>query len=241
MHNHHDTEEEINQKIYEKAENFAYWQYDVISKYVSGKVIEIGSGNGRITRLLYGNEKVESITGVDTNRKYLKNVKTIFKAWTSKPLTFAYLDISNRDIPPFYRESFDTAISINALEHIKNDVGIIKNCWKLLKKEGRIILLVPALKMLYGESDRAQNHYRRFSRGELKMKLLRGGFAVEEIFPMNFFGAFAWLYHSRILKLRIHRARDIYLFDRFVPLFRFFEMVFPIPFGLSYIAIGKKN
>ena len=236
----HDTEEEINQKLFEQAKNFARWQYLAISKYVSGKVLEIGCGNGRITRQLYANQQVTGITGIDTNKEYLKNVKMIFRDWNAKPLTFAYLDIST-NVPREFREMFDSVLSINALEHIENDVGILQSCRLLLKPGGRIVLLVPALKILYGEPDRAQHHFRRFSRRELKVKLSLSGFTVEKLFPMNFFGTFAWFYHSRILKLRVHRAKDMFLFDRFVPLFRFMETVAPIPFGLSYIAIGKKE
>lgn len=229
--------EEENQEIFEEAENFALWQYRSISKYVYGRVIEIGSGNGRITKLISENRNVESVTGVDTNRRYIKNANKLLRG---KNIRFEYLDLSKEEIPKKYRNSFDVMVSINVLEHIKNDEEVLRKCRNLLKENGRAVILVPGIKFLYGNLDRGQNHFRRFSRGELRGKMSRAGFRVEKVFAMNFFGTFSWLYQSRILGLKIIRQNDVHIFDSFVPLFRFLECV-PIPFGLSYIAVGRKE
>jgi len=234
------TEEELNQQIFEQAEQFSLWQYNLISPFLEGKVIEIGPGNGRITKQIYENDKVTSITGIDTNRRYLKQLSRVFREFGKKPMVFSYLDLQ-LPLPSTFKEAFDSALAIDVLEHVKDDVEIIKNCHSLLKKNGRIILLVPAFRFLFGEPDRAQNHYRRYSRGEIMQKMRVSGFTIEKIFPMNFIGVLAWFYHSRILQLRIHRARDMNLFDKCVPLFQRIERIVPIPFGLSYIVIGKKE
>lgn len=235
-----DTEEERNQKMYEQAGRFAAWQYRKMAKHIRGRVLEVGCGNGRITRQVYTNPQVTGVVGIDTNRKYLETVRSRFSDWREKPLAFSYLDLSKRKIPKQFLGQFDTVISINALEHIKDDTAIIRQCYRLLKPGGRVILLVPALKFLFGEIDRAENAYRRFSRREIRTKAMHAGFQIEKLFTMNFFGIFAWFYHSRVLNLRIHRERDMGLFDRLVPFFRFFEAVIPVPVGLSYIIVGRK-
>src|SRR5205823_9916344 len=69
-------------------------------------------------------------------------------------------------------ESFDTAICLNVLEHIaahESALGVIRD---LLIPGGRLLLLVPAHRFLYGSIDREVGHERRYERDSLD-RLLR--------------------------------------------------------------------
>jgi len=213
-------EERLNQKLYEEAERFAKWQYETFSKYISGNVIEIGSGDGRIAELLKMDEKVKSVTMSDINGPGIK------------------MDISKK-IPNQLRESFDTLVSVNVMEHIEDDVKAIENCRKLLKPGGRIVLLVPGIKAIFGNLDLAQNHYRRFSKYEIKHKMEMSGFVVEKMFSMNFFGIFAWYLQAKLFNMRVIKGANIY--DKFVPIMRLVENTVKMPYGLSHIAIGRND
>jgi 2-polyprenyl-3-methyl-5-hydroxy-6-metoxy-1,4-benzoquinol methylase len=50
------------------------------------------------------------------------------------------------------------------VEHIKDDRLAIANCKKLLKKNGHLIILVPAYRYLYNEFDKELEYYRRYNK-----------------------------------------------------------------------------
>ncbi len=53
------------------------------------------------------------------------------------------------------------------MEHIENDHLAIHNCRKLLKKGGKLIILVPAFQSLYNGFDKELYHYRRYTKHTL--------------------------------------------------------------------------
>ena len=105
--------------------------------------------------------------------------------------------------------------------------------------EGKLALLVPAHRFLYGEFDRALGHFRRYGRRELAAKLGKAGFVVRE---MNFFSlaaALPWLINGRLLKRDYIPAGQANLANLLVPLLKLERLIGP-PCGLSLIAIAQK-
>ena len=54
---------------------------------------------------------------------------------------------------------FDSAVMINVLEHIEDDVAALRTLRRLLRPGGRIVLYVPALNGLYGAYDRKVGYF----------------------------------------------------------------------------------
>ncbi len=73
----------------------------------------------------------------------------------------------------------------DVLEHVEDDERVIRECLRVLKPGGVLLITVPALRWLYGEHDRALGHFRRYSRTELRRLLERCGFHVERITYFN--------------------------------------------------------
>jgi hypothetical protein len=109
----------------------------------------------------------------------------------------------------------------------------------MLEPGGRLVLLVPALRSLFGSLDRALDHFRRYDRGELLAKLDRAGFSVERQFFFNLLGVPGWYLNSRVLKRTSFPPVQLTLYDRLVPLFRL-ESRFRLPIGMSLIAVARK-
>lgn len=65
------------------------------------------------------------------------------------------------------QEKYDIIYSSNVLEHIENDFETIKNLKKMLKKNGFLIIFVPAFNFLYSEFDVKIGHYRRYDKQRL--------------------------------------------------------------------------
>ena len=62
---------------------------------------------------------------------------------------------------------FDTIMYLDVLEHIKNDKKEIDIALKSLKKNGNLIINVPAFQFLYSDFDKNVGHYRRYNKKKL--------------------------------------------------------------------------
>lgn len=69
---------------------------------------------------------------------------------------------------PFEGERFDLICLFDVLEHIDKDVETLISLKKLLKKNGKIIITVPAYQWLFGPHDTFLHHKRRYSVKQLK-------------------------------------------------------------------------
>ena len=126
------------------------------------------------------------------------------------------------------------------LEHIKDDAAALRCFRDILVPGGRLVLLVPACPSLYSKIDAGLDHYRRYSRAELGSKLEVAGFRVEHAGFLNLPGALGWFMNGRILRRNMLPKYQLKLFDLFVPLLKI-ERRLKIPFGLSLLAVGRKD
>ena len=135
---------------------------------------------------------------------------------------------------------FDTVICVNVLEHMKNDKKALENMHSVLEKKGKLILMAPAFQALYGTIDKANKHYRRYNKKQLKSLLKQCNFKIKSMAYMNLFGLLGWWYHNKFLKISVHNTKDLLLFDKLAPFLSFIEKIIPPPVGLSLIVIAEK-
>jgi len=112
--------------------------YEKASGYVSGRLLDIGCGEGR--GLKYLRKNVTSYTGIDKIEEVLAALKDKYPQET-----FLHMNI-----PPFKgleSESFDSAVSFQVIEHIENDKLYVKEIARVLKPGGTAILSTPNIKM----------------------------------------------------------------------------------------------
>lgn len=82
------------------------------------------------------------------------------------------------DIGDFDRTA-DLIYSYNVLEHIKDDVLILKILKEKLNPGGVLLLYLPAFQCLYSSMDKKVGHYRRYTRPRLMSLLQQSGFVIE--------------------------------------------------------------
>ncbi|PLW80703.1 hypothetical protein C0585_01285 [Candidatus Woesearchaeota archaeon] len=217
---------EENLKNISEQTNYVNWIYEIIKPSLKGDILEVGSGVGALTSFI---EKEKKVFPIDI-RKYdhYHSIK--------KPIIF---DI--QDDPSILKRKFDTILCVNVLEHIENDINSLNNMRKLLKKEGNLILFVPAIKKVYGRIDKANLHYRRYNKEDIKKKLKISNFDIEEIKYHNFVGLMGWIYQNNIIKKDLHNVNDLKRFNLLCPLFQKIEKIFPPLLGLSLLVIAKKS
>ena len=101
------------------------------------------------------------------------------------------------------------------------------------------MLLVPALKSLYGSLDEHLRHFRRYEKPELLEKLQKAGFAVEDCRFLNRLGAIGWWINGRLLKRRVLPRGQLAAFKLLMPFLKREEKN-PPPAGMSLLAIARK-
>ena len=203
--------------------------FEKIKPYLGDKILEVGSGIGNITKYLI---KKDYILATDIDEKYLTYLRNILRMCPS--VEVKCLDISSDKIEKELKEKFDTVICLNVLEHIEDDFKVLHNIKSYLCKGGNLILLVPAMPLLYGTLDIILEHKRRYSKEEIKDKLIKAGFEIYNIEYFNIFGSIGWFINSKILKRKKHSSIQLLFFNLLVPLIRL-ERYLKIPFGISLL------
>ena len=211
------------------------WIYRKIEPFLGKKILELGSGMGAISKYLVS--KNRRVTLTDINKKYATYLERRFIG--NPHVEVKNIDILNIDTV-FSEEEFDTIVGINILEHIKHDTETIKRLKRVLIKEGKLVLLVPAHKSLFGKLDGKLNHFRRYSRYELESKLKNESFFIEKIEFMNFLGAVGWFVNFKLLGRKRMSKLIVQIFDVFIPFIAFIERFVKSPFGLYILCIARK-
>lgn len=87
------------------------------------------------------------------------------------PLTGASLSVLSDS-------SVDYLYSLNVLEHIGEDQAALRECARVLRDDGSLLIYVPAFMLLFGPMDRLVGHQRRYRLQTLRQMVEDAGFAV---------------------------------------------------------------
>jgi SAM-dependent methyltransferase len=222
-------------EIMQEAPRYNAWQFSRIAPHLGRRVCEVGSGVGNISRLIMS-QPPETVVLTDTDPFYLETLRAKYAnrpGVSVEPLTLPDSIAWAR----FRRYDLDTVIALNVIEHISEDVEAMRSIAQMLVPGGRLIMLVPALRVLYGSLDQELGHARRYSRSDVVPRMERAGFRVERVFYFNLLGTFGWWLNARVRRVpRIPRSH-LRVFDALVPLLQA-EDHLPLPFGQSLIGIG---
>ena len=230
-----DVEGLVTLNVIEKADRFNEWMYNSISPYCTGKIIEIGSGIGNISKFFIRENK--EIVLSDLRDNYCEILKVKF----NNPILKIDLVHPNFDVEyNLLMESFDSVFALNVIEHIDNDVLAIANCKKLLKKGGVLIILVPAYQCLFNNFDKELEHFRRYTNKSLKKIIKKNQLKVIEVFSFNVIGILGWFLSGSILKKKTIPEGQMGLFNLLVPIFRIADKITFRKIGLSVICVSIK-
>lgn len=139
------------------------------------KILDVGCGTGVATKFL---QKFGDVEGIDISEEAVRfcQERGVSKARIG--------DACNL---PYQNEQFDLVVAADVLEHIDDDVSVMQEMCRVLKKDGYLIVTCPAHKFLWSEHDEALGHRRRYTRKELVTKLEVAGFEVRRISYSVFF------------------------------------------------------
>jgi len=155
------------------------------------------------------------------------------------------------DHVPFPDGNFDVIMALDVLEHIENDPDALKTLYNKLKHGGFFFITVPAFMQLWCYHDDSHHHKRRYNRKELGTKLQAAGFNIEKISYYNTLLFFPILIVRAVNKIfktnKSHSDASLpgkvmnFLLLKIFTFEKFLLRSFNLPFGVSLLAIGKKE
>lgn len=222
-----------------EAKKFNQWLFETLLPFCKGKILEAGSGIGNISHLLL--QYQFHLTVSDIRKEYCMYLASKF---SNHPLLdgVVQLDLSVDSLEKLQPEligQFDTVITSNVIEHIKDDINAIRNCKKMLSKNGNLIILVPAFQSFYNGFDKELGHYRRYRAKNLAGIVQAEGMEVVHTQYFNTAGLIGWFISGVVLKKKVIPNNQLRLFEKLVPLIRIIDRITFYKAGLSVIVVAR--
>lgn len=108
--------------------------YIAAQPWISGKLLEIGCGEGRGVEILLPH--ASQYLGIDKIQEVIDSLRE----------KFPKVDFEQAVIPPFHGiedNSYDTVVSFQVIEHIKNDKLFLQEIHRVLRPGGKAIISTP--------------------------------------------------------------------------------------------------
>lgn len=237
--------------IHNSTKNDFRWRNlrNLIKYYLSiysksnAEILDLGCGTGHLTLdLLQAGYKVSA---VDLSKELIDFATKSIKC-AGYSVEANVMDL--RDLGLLGPQRFDAVICLDVLEHIEDDKSALENINYILKKDGLLIISVPAIMFLYGKRDKDIGHFRRYDKGALKMKLDSSGFGIECIRYWNIAGVLPVFFSEKILnkkiyeKMRYSQDKGTGILNTILGLwFQKVENSINWPIGLTLIVVAKKS
>lgn len=216
------------------APRYNRWLTARIAPWVGRRVLEIGAGIGNMAEFFLDRER---LVLAEPEAAYRERLSARFAGQPQVRVVPVRLPTVDQQLAA---ERLDTIICLNVLEHVEADRAALTAMGSLVVPGGRVVLLVPALRFLYGSLDAALGHFRRYAADELRAKVAAAGLRLVHLEYFNLGGVPGWWLTGRVLRRTIIPRGSLRLYDALVPLFRL-ERWLPWRIGQSLIAVGEAS
>jgi ubiquinone/menaquinone biosynthesis C-methylase UbiE len=240
------------EKKYHEVEEQNWWflsRRDAIVKILQStgkdkKILDIGCAGGALIKDLT-DKGFTVVHGLDFSNDAVNHCK-------AKGLENVF--VMDAHSTSFDDETFDFLIASDSLEHLEHDETALLEWKRILKGNGKLIVFVPAYNFLWSDHDWVNQHFRRYSRKDLRKKITVAGFYIEKIsfwnFSLFFPTAFLRIAQSLFINKNSTASKkdQIVKFNPFInqllfSLLKFENNIFRIiglPIGVSIYALARK-
>jgi len=185
-------------RIYKKIEFGSYLghRFFKIFPYLNSlknpKILDLGCGEGQFYDILKLYKKDFSYIGVDISEKHVEKAER-------KGLNVTIHDVSKK--LPFESHTFDVIIASEIIEHLFDTDAFLKECHRLLKKEGLLVLATPNIAskgnrigLLFGKRPgaidcrvtKSLGHIRAFVKKDIIILFRENGFSIISLMGKDF-------------------------------------------------------
>lgn len=202
-------------------------------------ILDAGSGFGQYSYFMAKKYPGANLLAVDVKTDYLDDCKYFFRKASLHNCDFQYADLTELD----YDNHFDFILSVDVMEHIKDDIGVFKRFYKALKQGGRLMINTPSNlggSDMHSEEDESfiGEHVRPgYSKDEITSKLNEAGFKIES-FEYTY-GKWGRLYWKLGIKYPMLMLNKSLLFFIILPLYYLITIWWILLF--MWLDINDKN
>ena len=222
-------------ELLEGAAQYNRWLVSKLLPFLGSRNLELGAGHGTLTALVAAERDLVASEPSASGRRAMA------ERFSTNPRVLGIVgdlsELSEQDM-------FDAIYSANVLEHVADDVSLIKTASKHLRPGGHVVAIVPAGGWLYSPFDASLGHYRRYTRADrirLSTALAADSkpLALVAFRPFNPVGALGWFVRMRLLRAERIPAADAARFDRLLPVLRVLDRLH-VPFGQNLLMAFRK-
>jgi len=217
------------------SESMENYNYFIVSKAMqntnnTNQVVDFGAGIGTLSLIFRARFKISPLC---------VEIDELNKAHLLKR-NFNFFD-SLESLP----NNSDLIFSSNVLEHIEDDLSILKAMRNNLNKDGKIYLYLPAKMILWSELDEMVGHFRRYEPSEIRFKCEQAGLRVNTLHYADSLGFFASLLMRFVgydTKNGIGSISSLRFYDRWLfPISAFLDKIgLRFLFGKNLILVAEK-
>jgi SAM-dependent methyltransferase len=203
------------------------------------KLLDAGSGFGQYDRFLLQEFPNVHIHSIDLKEDYLEDNRVFFSEEIKKDRIRFY----RGDLLDFSTDvKFDFIICIDVLEHIEEDIQVMKNLSSCLKQGGYFIMHSPSH---YSEEDAVEDesfvdeHARPgYSKEEIDKKLMESDLLPEKIhYTYGYWGHKAWVLSVKWPMLWFNKVGLFAL----IPLLFYYPFILPLSLIMNTFDLVTKN
>ena len=224
-------------EFFKEAVHWKCYYRDLIRKYLTGEILEVGAGVGSTTQFLIS-EKQNRWVCMEPDVAFIEQINFLIRQNQLPHFCEARHGVlQNLDD----RERFDVILYIDVLEHIELDRSEMKQAAAHLNNEGKLIVLAPAHQWLFSPFDHAIGHFRRYNKAML-FSIAPENLRCIKIMYLDCAGLFASLTNRLLLKKKMPDEKQILFWDRFlVPISRKIDPILGYSFGKSILSIWSRG
>mgnify|MGYP001196157089 FL=1 len=215
---------------FDKATIWRKYVFLLIKKFIKGSVLEVGAGIGSFTDNY--KHKVNSLVLSEIDPQNLEIIKKRFPEEK-----FSFTNKFTKDL----NQKFDSIMYLNVLEHIEKDNDEIIKAFEKLKKNGFLIILVPAHNKLYSKFDKAVGHFRRYEMNFFKNLEIENS-KKHKLIYLDAMGYFLYFLNKFFFKEEVYPSKlKIFIWDKiFTPITIFLDKILMHKFGKNILYVIEK-
>lgn len=144
-----------------------------IGGFQGQRLLDVGCGTGRMLTVL--EETGMNVCGLEVQLEGLRYARKR----THAPLVC----LDAMEMP--FVEQFDVVSLCDVLEHVEDELALLRSCKKALRAGGLLLLTVPASMKLWSRFDELDGHKRRYTKPLLRSVIEQAGFGISSIEYFN--------------------------------------------------------